>query len=197
MSFNVLIVGGGGREHALAWSLARSGSVAQVYVAPGNAGTTWARAERRAPSVNVPISADDIPALVAFAADNQIDLTVVGPEAPLAAGIVDALQAAGLRAFGPTRAAAQLESSKAFSKAFMRRHDIPTAEYAAFDDYEAAREFVRGFGKPVVVKADGLAAGKGVIVCDTAGSSRRGAAPHSARRRVRRGGCARDRRGAA
>ncbi len=158
---NVLIVGGGGREHALAWALAQSPFVTQIYVAPGNAGTEFAR------STNVPISAEDVPALLAFAQTNQIDLTVVGPEAPLSLGIVDAFQAAGLRVFGPTQAAAQLESSKAFSKAFMQRHTIPTAEYGAFTDYEEARDFVHSFGKPVVVKADGLAAGKGVVVCST------------------------------
>ncbi|MCC6801738.1 MAG: phosphoribosylamine--glycine ligase [Anaerolineae bacterium] len=163
----VLVVGSGGREHALAWAIARSPSAAQVYVAPGNAGTTWGAAKNRAPSTNVSISAEDIPALVAFARRENIDLAVIGPEVPLAQGIVDAFQSAGMRVFGPTRAAAQLESSKTFSKEFMRRHHIPTAAYGAFTDYVEARAFVTGFGRSVVVKADGLAAGKGVIVCAT------------------------------
>jgi len=168
----VLVVGGGGREHALAWALARSPRVEQVFVAPGNAGTEWpenahaTRLQPRAPSQNVPIHAEDIPALLRFAQNEQIDLTVVGPEVPLSMGIVDDFQGAGLRIFGPTRAVAQLESSKAFAKAFMKQHGIPTAEYGAFTDFEAARTFVHDFGKPVVIKADGLAAGKGVIVCD-------------------------------
>lgn len=163
----ILIVGGGGREHAMAWKLAQSPNVEQIYVAPGNAGTQWMAEANRAASTNVAIQADDIENLVRFASEQHIDLTVVGPEAPLAAGIVDAFGAAGLRAFGPSQAAAQLESSKAFSKAFMQRHHIPTAAYGAFTDYDSAAAFVRGFGKPVVVKADGLAAGKGVVVCDT------------------------------
>jgi len=168
----VLVVGPGGREHALAWALARSPRVGQVFVAPGNAGTEWpentktGKWEPHAPSQNVPIAAEDIPGLLQFAEQQQIDLTVVGPEVPLSMGIVDDFQAAGLRIFGPTRAAAQLESSKAFAKNFMKQHGIPTAEYGAFTDFEQAREFVHDFGKPVVVKADGLAAGKGVIVCD-------------------------------
>lgn len=164
---NVLIVGGGGREHALAWAIARSRLTERVYVAPGNAGTEWDRADDRAPSTNAPIAAEDIPALVAFAEAEPIDLAVIGPEVPLANGIVDAFRRARLRVFGPSQAAAQLESSKAFAKAFMRRHNIPTAEYGVFTDYVEARAFVAGFGKPVVVKADGLAAGKGVIVCTT------------------------------
>ncbi len=163
----ILIVGGGGREHALAWKLAQSPQVEQIYVAPGNAGTQWATDDNRAASTNEAIQADDIEKLVTFASDQQIDLTVVGPEAPLAVGIVDAFGAAGLRAFGPSQAAAQLESSKAFSKAFMQRHHIPTAAYGAFTDYESAAAFICSYGKPVVVKADGLAAGKGVVVCDT------------------------------
>lgn len=168
----LLVVGGGGREHALAWALSRSPRVERVFVAPGNAGTEWPEnahatgLQPRAPSQNVPIPAEDIPALLRFAENEQIDLTVVGPEVPLSMGIVDDFQAAGLRIFGPTRAAAQLESSKAFAKAFMKQHGIPTAEYGAFTDFEAARAFAHDFGKPVVVKADGLAAGKGVIVCD-------------------------------
>jgi len=163
----ILVVGGGGREHALAWKLAQSPQVEQVYVAPGNAGTQWAAKAGFAVSSNVAIQADDIEGLVAFAHEQAIDLTVVGPEVPLAAGIVDQFKAAELQAFGPTQAAAQLESSKAFSKAFMERHHIPTAVYGRFNDYESAADFVEHFGKPVVVKADGLAAGKGVVVCDT------------------------------
>lgn len=161
----VLIVGAGGREHALAWALARSASVREIIVAPGNAGTAWDAAPGRAPSSNLPISAEDIAALVDFARREAVSLTVIGPEMPLALGIVDDFQSAGLRVFGPTRAAAQLESSKAFSKAFMRRHDIPTAEYWVFSDYELASAFVAGLGGKVVIKADGLAAGKGVMVC--------------------------------
>jgi phosphoribosylamine--glycine ligase len=170
---SVLVVGSGGREHALAWALARSPQVGQVYVAPGNAGTEWSAnpdasdLQPRAASTNVPIAADDIPALVAFARDQKIDLTVVGPEVPLSLGIVDAFQKARLKAFGPLKDAAQLEWSKHFSKAFMRANGIPTAEFEAFTDYDAAVAYVRGLGKPVVVKADGLAAGKGVAVCDT------------------------------
>lgn len=169
----VLIVGGGGREHALAWALARSYRVKQVYVAPGNAGTQWSAVpciEGYRPyiaSENVNISSEDIPALVEFARKNEVGLTVIGPEVPLAAGIVDAFAAAGLKAFGPTQAAAQIESSKAFAKAFMREFNIPTAEYATFDDYDKALRWLETFNRPVVVKADGLAAGKGVIVCDT------------------------------
>ncbi|MEO8392463.1 MAG: phosphoribosylamine--glycine ligase [Chloroflexota bacterium] len=171
-SLRILIVGAGGREHALAWTLARSSSVTQIYVAPGNAGTIWDQAASCAPSSNVAIAVEDISALVAFAQREQIDLTVIGPEVPLSLGIVDAFRNAGLRAFGPTQAAAQLEASKAFSKAFMQRHSIPTAAYGDFDDYEAACDFVEHFDKPVVVKADGLAAGKGVIVCDTPDQAR-------------------------
>ncbi len=154
---NVLIVGAGGREHALAWKVAQSPRVAKVFVAPGNAGTG-----RDPDLTNVPI--DDIPALIAFAKRESVGLTVVGPEAPLAAGVVDAFRAAGLRIFGPTRAAAQLESSKDFAKAFMRRHAIPTAEYRTFTGAAAAHAWVDARGAPIVVKADGLAAGKGVVV---------------------------------
>ncbi len=163
----ILVVGSGGREHALDWKLAQSPQVEQIFVAPGNAGTQWPPNEDRAPSCNVAIKVEDLDTLVAFVQENAIDLTVVGPEVPLAAGIVDRFRTAGLPAFGPTQAAAQLESSKAFSKAFMQRHNIPTAAYGTFTDYESAAQFVENFGKPVVVKADGLAAGKGVVVCDT------------------------------
>ena len=156
----VLVVGGGGREHALAWKLAQSPKVQQVYVAPGNGGTA-----RDKSLVNVPIS--DVVQLREWAQAQQIGLTVVGPEAPLAAGVVDEFRAHGLRIFGPTRAAAQLESSKAFSKAFMQRHQIPTAEFETFSDPVAAHAYVERKGAPIVVKADGLAAGKGVVVAMT------------------------------
>ncbi len=156
----MLIIGGGGREHALAWRVARSPRVAKVFVAPGNAGTA-----RDADLTNVPIT--DIDALVDFAR-REVQLTIVGPEAPLAAGVVDAFRAAGLAIFGPTRAAAQLEASKDFAKAFMARHRIPTAEYQTFTDAAAAHAYVAARGAPIVVKADGLAAGKGVVVATNA-----------------------------
>ena len=159
----ILIVGNGGREHALAWKLGQSARVQRLYVAPGNAGTA---------GHNVDIAADDIPALLAFARENQIDLTVVGPEAPLAAGIVDIFQAAGMRVFGPKRAAARLEASKLFSKSLMRASGVPTADFAVFDTFEQALRFARalpfGSAPACVIKADGLAAGKGVFVCDDA-----------------------------
>jgi len=157
----VLVIGGGGREHALAWKLAQSLKVQCVYVAPGNGGTALDPALR-----NVPIS--EVAALADFAAAEKIGLTVVGPEAPLAAGVVDLFRQRGLRVFGPTRAAAQLESSKAFAKDFMQRHGIPTARYASFSDAAAAHAYVDREGAPIVVKADGLAAGKGVVVAMTA-----------------------------
>ncbi len=157
----VLVIGGGGREHALAWKLAQSPKLQKVYVAPGNGGTALdPRLE------NVPIT--DIPALRDWALSQKIALTVVGPEAPLAAGVVDDFRAHGLRVFGPTQAAAQLESSKAFSKAFMQRHGIPTAAYQTFTDPREAHAYVDQKGAPIVVKADGLAAGKGVVVAMTA-----------------------------
>ncbi|OYT94033.1 MAG: phosphoribosylamine--glycine ligase [Burkholderiales bacterium PBB3] len=156
----VLVIGGGGREHAFAWKLAQSPKVQMVYVAPGNGGTA-----RDARLENLPIT--DIAELRQWAIDNKIGLTLVGPEAPLAAGVVDEFRAHGLRIFGPTKAAAQLESSKAFSKAFMRRHNIPTAEYATFSDPATAHTYVEQMGAPIVVKADGLAAGKGVVVAMT------------------------------
>ncbi len=156
----ILVVGGGGREHALAWKLAQSPKVQMVYVAPGNGGTaTDARLQ------NLPIT--DIVQLRQWAHDNKIAMTVVGPEGPLAAGVVDEFRAHGMRIFGPTKAAAQLESSKAFSKAFMRRHGIPTAAYETFSDPAAAHAYVSKLGAPIVVKADGLAAGKGVVVAMT------------------------------
>jgi phosphoribosylamine--glycine ligase / phosphoribosylformylglycinamidine cyclo-ligase len=157
---NILVVGSGGREHAITWALRKSPRVGGLFIAPGNAGTA-------ALGMNVPISSDDIDALVGYVIANRIDLTVVGPEAPLAAGLVDALNAAGQRAFGPTKAAAQLEASKAFSKQFMRDMGIPTAEHAAFSDYLSAIRYLDTCKHPVVVKADGLAAGKGVIMCET------------------------------
>lgn len=157
---NVLVIGGGGREHALAWKLKQSPRVAQVFVAPGNGGTA-----RDADLVNLAIT--DVKALREWAQANAIALTVVGPEAPLAAGVVDEFRAHGLKIFGPTQAAAQLESSKAFSKAFMARHGIPTAAYDTFSDPAAAHAYVDKIGAPIVVKADGLAAGKGVVVAMT------------------------------
>ncbi|MEO5659156.1 MAG: phosphoribosylamine--glycine ligase [Polaromonas sp.] len=156
----VLVVGGGGREHALAWKLAQSPKVQAVYVAPGNGGTAR---DSRLENINI----TDAQALRAWAATEKIALTVVGPEQPLAAGIVDEFRKHGLRVFGPTKAAAQLESSKAFSKAFMKRHQIPTADYATFNDAAAAHAYVDEKGAPIVVKADGLAAGKGVVVAMT------------------------------
>jgi phosphoribosylamine--glycine ligase len=159
-AMNLLVIGGGGREHALAWKLAQSPRSAKVWVAPGNAGTA-----REPDLTNVELTA--IPELVAFAREKQVALTVVGPEAPLASGVVDAFRAAGLHIFGPTQAAAQLESSKDYAKAFMARHGIPTAAYATFTDATAARAYVSERGAPIVVKADGLAAGKGVVVAAT------------------------------
>jgi phosphoribosylamine--glycine ligase len=156
----VLVIGGGGREHALAWKIAQSPRVQRVYVAPGNGGTA------RDPLLdNVDIS--DLHALADFAQAEKIGLSVVGPEAPLAGGVVDLFRERGLRIFGPTRAAAQLESSKAFAKDFMRRHRIPTADYATFADAAEAHGFVQQQGAPIVIKADGLAAGKGVVVATT------------------------------
>ena len=156
---NVLIIGSGGREHALAWKIAQSPRAEQVFVAPGNAGTA-------VDAENVPIADDDLPALVKFAVENDVGLTVVGPEAPLAAGVVDAFDESGLRVFGPAKAAAELEASKVFCKDLLRRADVPSADYQTFDDPDHAVKFLRDREDvPVVVKADGLAAGKGVIVC--------------------------------
>ena len=156
----VLVVGSGGREHALAWKLAQSERVTQVFVAPGNGGTAT-----EPPLRNLPLT--DLAALADFAEAEKVALTVVGPEAPLAAGLVDLFRERGLRVFGPTRAAAQLESSKAFAKAFLQRHGIPTAGYAVFTDAAAAHAHIDAHGAPIVVKADGLAAGKGVVVAMT------------------------------
>ncbi|MBT1064033.1 phosphoribosylamine--glycine ligase [Bowmanella sp. Y26] len=158
----VLIIGGGGREHALAWKAAQSEQVSQVFIAPGNAGT-----ELEAGIQNVAIGAENIGGLLAFAQQEKIDLTIVGPEAPLVLGVVDKFQAAGLRIFGPSQAAAQLEGSKAFTKDFLARHNIPTAAYQTFTEIAPAIEYVKQQGAPIVVKADGLAAGKGVIVAMT------------------------------
>jgi phosphoribosylamine---glycine ligase len=158
---NVLVIGGGGREHALAWKIAQSNKVQKVFVAPGNGGTSR---DKRLDNIDI----TDVKALREFAQSNGVELTVVGPETPLAAGVVDEFRAHGMRIFGPTKAAAQLESSKAFSKAFMKRHNIPTAEYETFTDAQAAHDYVNAKGAPIVVKADGLAAGKGVVVAMTA-----------------------------
>lgn len=158
----VLVVGGGGREHALAWKIAQSSRVDSVLVAPGNAGTALE------PGIsNVPINAEAIDELLDFARTEAVDLTVVGPEVPLVEGIVDKFEAAGLRCFGPHKIAAQLEGSKAFSKAFMARHNIPTADYQTFSELEPALDYIRRQGAPIVIKANGLAAGKGVIVAQS------------------------------
>ncbi|MBT3699059.1 MAG: phosphoribosylamine--glycine ligase [Methylococcales bacterium] len=159
---NILIIGGGGREHALAWKARQSKQASTVYVAPGNAGTALE------PGIeNVTIDATNIDALIIFAQKNNIALTIIGPEVPLVAGIVDRFQAMGLNCFGPHAAAAQLEGSKTFCKNFMARHDIPTAEYQTFTDIHSAIRYIQKKGAPIVVKADGLAAGKGVIVAQT------------------------------
>ncbi|HIE90476.1 MAG: phosphoribosylamine--glycine ligase [Methylophilaceae bacterium] len=156
----VLVIGSGGREHALAWKITKNKEVSRVYVAPGNAGTS-----ANPDMMNVSIT--DIDALVQFAKDENISVTIVGPEAPLSEGVVDTFQAAGLKIFGPTQAAAQLESSKDFSKAFMIRHNIPTAAYETFSEVQPAHDYIDQQGAPIVIKADGLAAGKGVIVAMT------------------------------
>ncbi len=159
---NILVIGGGGREHALAWKAAQSESVSKVFIAPGNAGTA---SEEKIE--NVDINAEDIDNLKRFALQNEIALTIVGPEAPLVNGVVDSFVAAGLKIFGPTRGAAQLEGSKAFTKDFLARHDIPTAAYANFTSEDEAIAYVKQQGAPIVIKADGLAAGKGVILAQT------------------------------
>ena len=158
----VLVIGGGGREHALAWKLAQSPRVTEVFVAPGNAGTAL-----EANVTNVDLSVSDLDGLVAFAENNAIDYTVVGPEAPLVDGVVDRFEAKGLRCFGPRADCAQLEGSKAFTKEFLKRHNIPTAAYGTFTDVEQALAYLDEVGAPIVVKADGLAAGKGVILAET------------------------------
>lgn len=158
----ILVIGNGGREHALAWKAAQSPLADTVFVAPGNAGTALEPALQ-----NVAISPTDIQGLLDFALSEKIDLTIVGPEAPLVKGVVDTFRAAGLKIFGPTQAAAQLEGSKAFTKDFLARHKIPTAEYQNFTEVEPALAYVREKGAPIVIKADGLAAGKGVIVAMT------------------------------
>lgn len=163
----VLVIGGGGREHALAWKLSQSSLVDSVYVAPGNAGTA------REPTIkNIDIGAEDISELVDFAKEHDIGMTVVGPEAPLVAGVVDAFEAEGLKCFGPSSGAAQLEGSKAFTKDFLARHGIPTADYETFTEVEPALAYLERKGAPIVVKADGLAAGKGVIVAETLDDAR-------------------------
>ena len=157
----LLVIGGGGREHALAWKLTQSPRVQKVFVAPGNGGTAT---ESGLENLNI----TDFSQLISFCKKEQIHLTVVGPEAPLAAGIVDAFQAEGLKIFGPSRAAAQLEASKDFAKRFMVRHGLPTAKHATFSDAAQAKAYVDKQGAPIVVKADGLAAGKGVVVAESA-----------------------------
>jgi phosphoribosylamine---glycine ligase len=168
----VLVIGSGGREHALAWACSRSPQVTQVYVANGNGGTQWERGSTRdldygAPCQNITVLPEDVGDLLKFAQENAIELTVVGPEVPLSLGIVDAFQAKRLKVFGPVQYSAQLEASKAFSKIFMLENNIPTANYFETSDLTQAIEYVHAQSKPQVVKADGLAAGKGVIVCDT------------------------------
>jgi len=159
---NILVIGGGGREHALAWKAAQSENVKTVYVAPGNAGTA-----NEDKLQNIDINAEDINALKSFALQNEIALTIVGPEAPLVNGLVDTFQAAGLKVFGPTRSAAQLEGSKAFTKDFLSRHNIPTAAYGNFTVEAEAIDYIKQHGAPIVIKADGLAAGKGVILAQS------------------------------
>ncbi|KUJ74601.1 phosphoribosylamine--glycine ligase [Thiomicrospira sp. XS5] len=159
---NVLVIGSGGREHALAWKTAQSENVETVFVAPGNAGTALEPKLK-----NVAIAVEDLPGLVDFAQNNQVELTIVGPEVPLVLGVVDAFEAAGLKCFGPSKGAAQLEGSKAFSKDFLAKHQIPTAAYEVFTEIPPAIAYIEKMGAPIVVKADGLAAGKGVILADT------------------------------
>ncbi|MBI3571661.1 MAG: phosphoribosylamine--glycine ligase [Gammaproteobacteria bacterium] len=158
----VLVIGGGGREHALAWKIAQSPKVGKIFVAPGNAGSA-----REPKCENAAVQAEDVDGLLKFAQANKIELTLVGPEIPLVLGVVDRFKAAGLRCFGPTKAAAQLEGSKAFTKDFLARHKIPTAAYGNFTDVGRAETFIKKMGAPIVVKADGLAAGKGVIIAQT------------------------------
>src|SRR3989344_4347459 len=157
---NVLIIGNGGREHALAWKLGQSSRIGKLYVAPGNGGTSQV-------AENVPIEATDIEGLIQFAEENKIGLTVVGPDDPLALGVVDAFHSRGLRIFGPTRVAAEIESSKAFAKNLMSEANIPTATFKIFSEYDRALSYIRERNAPIVVKASGLALGKGVYVCKT------------------------------
>lgn len=164
----ILIIGGGGREHALAWKTAQSPRVEQVFIAPGNAGTA-----REPKCENAAVAADDVDGLLRFARDREVDLTLVGPEAPLVLGVVDRFQAEGLRCFGPTRAAARLEGSKAYAKDFAARHHIPSPAYASFTDPDQAVAYIEKMPAPLVVKADGLAAGKGVIIARTRDEARR------------------------
>lgn len=159
---NILIIGGGGREHAIAWKAALNPKVKHVYVAPGNAGTA-----RENKISNIDIAAENQQELLSFAKNNDIDLTIVGPEGPLVAGIVDLFQSAGLKIFGPSKAASQLEGSKSFTKDFLARHNIPTANYKTFSDLQPALDYLKAQGAPIVIKADGLAAGKGVVVAET------------------------------
>lgn len=159
---NILVIGSGGREHALAWKAAQSPLAEKVFVAPGNAGTAL-----EANLENVDIKVEDIDGLVKFAQENDIGLAIVGPEVPLVLGVVDAFQAAGLRCFGPSKGAAQLEGSKAFSKDFLAKHNIPTAAYQVFTEIPPAVDYIKEMGAPIVIKADGLAAGKGVILADS------------------------------
>jgi len=162
----ILIIGEGGREHALAWKIAQSASVKQIFVAPGNAGTA-----QEAKTSNIDIAVDDIEGLLSFAQSQQIDLCVVGPEVPLVLGVADTFAAAGVKCFGPLKVAAQLEGSKAFAKEFLQRHNIPTAAYAQFSELEPAIAYVKQQGTPIVIKADGLAAGKGVIIAQSEGEA--------------------------
>ena len=164
---NILVIGNGGREHALAWKAAQSPLADKVFVAPGNAGT-----QQENNIENIDISVDDLQNLLAFAKDNDIGLTIVGPEVPLVNGIVDLFQSADLKIFGPNAAAAQLEGSKAFTKDFLKKYNIPTADYGVFTDQQEAMAFIRNGQFPVVIKADGLAAGKGVIIAQSLGRSR-------------------------
>ncbi|HLF02711.1 MAG TPA: phosphoribosylamine--glycine ligase, partial [Anaerolineales bacterium] len=158
---NVFLIGSGGREHALAWKLAQSPRLTQLFVAPGNAGTAQALIS------NLPISSNDSPAITSFVHDQKIDLAIIGPEAPLTAGLADDLRTAGIKVFGPSQAAAEIESSKAFAKAFMARHNIPTARFATFIDFDKALAHLPTINHPIVIKASGLAAGKGVILPET------------------------------
>src|SRR5215510_4537990 len=162
----VLVVGGGGREHALTWKLARSPRVEALWCAPGNAGIADV-------ATCVPLAVDDVKGLARFAYDERIDLTVVGPELPLTLGLVDRFAQDGLRAFGPSAAAARLEGSKAFTKELCRRYDVPGAAFGVFRDPAAAKDYIRKLGAPVVVKADGLASGKGVFICTTVAEATR------------------------